>query len=75
MHLGFGMTLDPLHEAFEPPCGAICEFSLEAIEDAYGDVPPPPSFVEGPTIVEVLWWLSPLIEWRRLGLDRICNFV
>ena len=37
------------------------------IEDAYGDVPPPPPFVEGATIGEVLWRLSPLREADGIG--------
>ena len=37
------------------------------IEDAYGDAPPPPSFVEGPTSVEVLSRLSLLSKADGIG--------
>ena len=43
------------------------------IEDAYGDAPPPPSFVEGPTIVEVLWRLYPLSEADWIGKNLKLN--
>ena len=44
-----------------------CALPSFLIEDAYGDVPPPPPFVEGSTSLEVRWRLCPLSEADGIG--------